>query len=162
MVRFASNRYSYHFPRQPSIRFLLNLGIHHLHCLLPFLDGPCEAKVCRSHPKLPNGGTAVSPEVQTTLGTSIQDRYVLLAGFYCKSWDWIFGSFPVKPDASPDEIKAVVDDDQGGQIFSQAVRRCSSWKDVHSNLWWHLVDEHEPVWRSAFSLPGSARATWRH
>ena len=22
-----------------------------------------------------------------------------------------------------------------------------------------LVDEHEPVWRSAFSLPGSARAT---
>ena len=28
----------------------------------------------------------------------------------------------VKPDASPEEIKAVVNDDQGGQIFSQAVR----------------------------------------
>ncbi|KAI0065478.1 t-SNARE [Artomyces pyxidatus] len=27
----------------------------------------------------------------------------------------------VKPDASPEEIRAVVDDDQGGQIFSQAV-----------------------------------------
>lgn len=27
----------------------------------------------------------------------------------------------VKPDASPEEVKAVVNDDQGGQIFSQAV-----------------------------------------
>ena len=30
----------------------------------------------------------------------------------------------VKPDATPDEIKAVVNDDQGGQIFAQAV---SAW-----------------------------------
>lgn len=27
----------------------------------------------------------------------------------------------VKPDASPEEVRAVVNDDQGGQIFSQAV-----------------------------------------
>jgi Syntaxin len=27
----------------------------------------------------------------------------------------------VKPDATPEEVKAVVEDDQGGQIFSQAV-----------------------------------------
>lgn len=27
----------------------------------------------------------------------------------------------VKPDASPEEIKAVTEDDNGGQIFSQAV-----------------------------------------
>lgn len=28
----------------------------------------------------------------------------------------------MKPDASPEEIRAVVNDTQGGQIFSQAVR----------------------------------------
>ena len=27
----------------------------------------------------------------------------------------------VKPDATPEEVRAVVNDDQGGQIFSQAV-----------------------------------------
>lgn len=31
-------------------------------------------------------------------------------------------AFPVKPDASPEEVRAVVEDNQGGQIFSQAVR----------------------------------------
>ncbi len=30
--------------------------------------------------------------------------------------------FPVQPDATPEEVRAVVDDSQGGQIFSQAVR----------------------------------------
>ena len=29
----------------------------------------------------------------------------------------------VKPDATPDEIRAVVEDDNGGQVFSQAVRK---------------------------------------
>lgn len=29
----------------------------------------------------------------------------------------------VKPDASPEEVRAVVNDDQGGQIFSQAVSK---------------------------------------
>jgi hypothetical protein len=28
----------------------------------------------------------------------------------------------VKPDATPEEVRAVVEDDDGGQIFSQAVR----------------------------------------
>jgi hypothetical protein len=27
----------------------------------------------------------------------------------------------VKPDATPEEVRAVVNDEQGGQIFSQAV-----------------------------------------
>jgi t-SNARE complex subunit (syntaxin) len=27
----------------------------------------------------------------------------------------------VKPDATPEEVQAVVNDDQGGQVFSQAV-----------------------------------------
>lgn len=27
----------------------------------------------------------------------------------------------VKPDASPEEVRAVVNDEQGGQVFSQAV-----------------------------------------
>jgi len=30
----------------------------------------------------------------------------------------------VKPDATPEEIRAVVEDDNGGQVFSQAVRIC--------------------------------------
>jgi t-SNARE complex subunit (syntaxin) len=30
----------------------------------------------------------------------------------------------VKPDASPEEIRQAVDSDDGGQIFSQAVRSC--------------------------------------
>lgn len=32
-----------------------------------------------------------------------------------------FTRYAVKPDATPDEIRAVVNDEQGGQIFSQAV-----------------------------------------
>jgi syntaxin 1B/2/3 len=31
----------------------------------------------------------------------------------------------VKPDATPEEVRAVVNDDSGGQIFSQAV--CAVW-----------------------------------
>ncbi len=44
-------------------------------------------------------------------------------------------SLVVKPDASPEEVRAVVNDENGGQIFSQAVRifglyfdgRCSQY-----------------------------------
>ena len=32
----------------------------------------------------------------------------------------------VKPDATPEEVRAVVNDEQGGQIFSQAVSICLS------------------------------------
>lgn len=39
---------------------------------------------------------------------------------------------PVKPDATPEEVKAVVNDDQGGQIFTQAVSlRCQSFQLSH-------------------------------
>ena len=41
---------------------------------------------------------------------------------------------PVKPDATPEEIKAVVDDDQGGQIFSQAVSICCATARLTHNL----------------------------
>ena len=35
---------------------------------------------------------------------------------------FLLSQHSVKPDASPEEVRAVVEDDQGGQIFSQAVR----------------------------------------
>ena len=38
----------------------------------------------------------------------------------------------VKPDASPDEVKAVVDDDQGGQIFSQALMNSNRYGEARS------------------------------
>ena len=33
----------------------------------------------------------------------------------------------VKPDATPEELRAVVEDDGGGQVFSQAVRIYTSY-----------------------------------
>ena len=41
-------------------------------------------------------------------------------------------SIVVKPDASPDEVKAVVDDDQGGQIFSQALMNSNRYGEARS------------------------------
>ncbi|KAH9857074.1 t-SNARE [Lenzites betulinus] len=38
----------------------------------------------------------------------------------------------VKPDATPDEVKAVVDDDQGGQIFSQALMNSNRYGEARS------------------------------
>ncbi|KAI0780762.1 t-SNARE [Trametes elegans] len=38
----------------------------------------------------------------------------------------------VKPDASPEEVKAVVDDDQGGQIFSQALMNSNRYGEARS------------------------------
>lgn len=37
----------------------------------------------------------------------------------------------VKPDATPEEVRAVVNDDSGGQIFSQAVCDRSMRSDIH-------------------------------
>lgn len=34
---------------------------------------------------------------------------------------YVFFRSIVKPDATPEEIRAVVNDDQGGQVFAQAV-----------------------------------------
>ncbi|KAI0327176.1 t-SNARE [Cubamyces sp. BRFM 1775] len=38
----------------------------------------------------------------------------------------------VKPDATPEEVKAVVDDDQGGQIFSQALMNSNRYGEARS------------------------------
>ncbi|KAH9945957.1 t-SNARE [Epithele typhae] len=38
----------------------------------------------------------------------------------------------VKPDASPEEVKAVVDDDQGGQVFSQALMNSNRYGEARS------------------------------
>ncbi|CDO72876.1 hypothetical protein BN946_scf185002.g61 [Trametes cinnabarina] len=38
----------------------------------------------------------------------------------------------VKPDASPEEVKAVVDDDQGGQIFGQALMNSNRYGEARS------------------------------
>ena len=43
---------------------------------------------------------------------------------------------PVKPDATPEEVRAVVEDDQGGQIFSQAVSSVVlTWMNMFSTLY---------------------------
>ena len=39
----------------------------------------------------------------------------------------------VKPDATPEEVKAVVDDDQGGQIFSQALMNSNRYGEARSS-----------------------------
>jgi t-SNARE complex subunit (syntaxin) len=46
----------------------------------------------------------------------------------------------VKPDASQQEIQAAIDDDQGGQIFSQAVHLFTVRLMV--------VDDFDSSWRS--------------
>lgn len=38
----------------------------------------------------------------------------------------------MKPEASPEEVKAVVDDDQGGQIFSQALMSSNRYGEARS------------------------------
>jgi hypothetical protein len=60
-------------------------------------------------------------------------------------------AFPVKPDATPEEVRAVVDDDQGGPIFSQAVRVISIVCQVPLNP----LSAHElkPIRRVSRRLP---------
>ncbi len=38
----------------------------------------------------------------------------------------------VRPDATPEEVKAVVEDDQGGQVFSQALMTSNRYGDARS------------------------------
>ncbi|KAI0748293.1 t-SNARE, partial [Daedaleopsis nitida] len=38
----------------------------------------------------------------------------------------------VRPDATPEEVKAVVDDDQGGQVFSQALMNSNRYGEARS------------------------------
>lgn len=57
----------------------------------------------------------------------------------------------VKPDATPEEVRAVVNDENGGQIFSQAVGVLIS--SIEQNLIDELVDELQPIWRITSSIP---------
>ncbi|KAI0831483.1 t-SNARE [Trametes gibbosa] len=50
----------------------------------------------------------------------------------------------VKPDATPDEVKAVVDDDQGGQIFSQALMNSNRYGEARS-AYREVQERHEDI-----------------
>ena len=52
----------------------------------------------------------------------------------------------VKPDASPEEVKAVVDDDQGGQIFSQALMNSNRYGQAQS-AYREVQERHEDIRR---------------
>jgi len=52
----------------------------------------------------------------------------------------------VKPDASPEEVKAVIDDDQGGQIFSQALLSTSRYGEAKS-AYREVQERHEDIKR---------------
>jgi len=47
-----------------------------------------------------------------------------------RSWS----TTPVKPDATPEEVRAVVNDENGGQIFSQAVGDLHLFLQTESHL----------------------------
>ena len=68
-------------------------------------------------------------------------------------------TFPVKPDATPEEVRAVVEDDQGGQIFSQAVRfALYFWLfEVFLNLL--SAHELEQIWRVSCCLSRGTRTS---
>ncbi|KAJ3476281.1 hypothetical protein NLI96_g11267 [Meripilus lineatus] len=52
----------------------------------------------------------------------------------------------VKPDASPEEIKAVVDDNQGGQVFSQALMNSNRYGEARS-AYREVQERHEDIKR---------------
>ncbi|KAI0797718.1 t-SNARE [Abortiporus biennis] len=52
----------------------------------------------------------------------------------------------VKPDASPEEVKAVVNDDQGGQIFSQALMTSNRHGEARS-AYREVQERHEDIKR---------------
>lgn len=61
----------------------------------------------------------------------------------------------VRPDDSPQEIQAAIEDDQGGQIFSQAVCPPSSPEKQSFcgiELTWE-VDDLDSPWRSSIGSP---------
>jgi len=81
-----------------------------------------QVEIRRCHSKLPTSGTAIQAEIQAEDGTPVQNRCDSFQYTFCICTSQTRIVFPVKPDASPEEVRAVVDDSQGGQIFSQAVR----------------------------------------
>jgi len=52
----------------------------------------------------------------------------------------------VKPDASPEEVKAVVNDEQGGQIFSQALMNSSRYAESRA-AYREVQERHEDIKR---------------
>lgn len=50
----------------------------------------------------------------------------------------------VKPDATPEEVKAVVNDDQGGQIFSQALMNSNRYGEATS-AYREVQERHEDI-----------------
>ncbi|KAF7793107.1 hypothetical protein EIP86_004215 [Pleurotus ostreatoroseus] len=50
----------------------------------------------------------------------------------------------VKPDATPDEVKAVVNDDQGGQIFSQALMNSNRYGEART-AYREVQERHEDI-----------------
>lgn len=52
----------------------------------------------------------------------------------------------VKPDASPEEVKAVVENDQGGQIFSQALVNSNRYGEAKS-AYREVQERHEDIMR---------------
>ena len=52
----------------------------------------------------------------------------------------------MKPDASPEEVRAVVNDEQGGQIFSQALMSSNSY-GVSRAAYREVQERHEDIKR---------------
>jgi hypothetical protein len=81
---------------------------------------PSAQEFCRRSPKLPEGGAGVPDKVQATRRTSIPDWFVYSTKLQTIQ---LTALFIVKPDATAEEVNAVVNDTNGsgGQIFAQAV-----------------------------------------
>ena len=50
----------------------------------------------------------------------------------------------MKPDATPEEVKAVVNDDSGGQIFSQALLNSNRYGEAKS-AYREVQERHEDI-----------------
>jgi len=57
----------------------------------------------------------------------------------------------VKPDATPDEVRAVVNDDQGGQIFSQALLNSNRYGESRA-AYREVQERHEDIKRIESTL----------
>jgi len=91
-------------------------------------DLPRPFKIHRSSTELSAGRAAVSHAIPSAGRTAIQNWWALPRNFvrFLRLSQSSFVPL-VKPDATPDEVAAVVQSDQGtgGQIFAQAVRPTS-------------------------------------
>lgn len=66
----------------------------------------------------------------------------------------------MKPDATPEEVRAVVNDEQGGQIFSQAVGFFEAIPiDSDAQICFVIDDELKSLWRIPRCIPRSPGTT---